>query len=389
MIIANGGTNLAGGIGIFDGAQAYQVAFNDICGNFSAEYGGAVSHYGFSPNGQIYNNRVYFNRSYDEGGGIFIAGELPINPATTLSPGSGPVDVYNNIIQGNLGNDDGGGLRFLMAGLSTFNVYNNIIVNNVSTHEGGGIAINDAPYVRVFNNTIMKNLTTATALTSTGQPAPAGLSTSRNSDLLQAMLPPGSLPFSEPVLFNNIFWDNRAGSYSGIGITGLGLDGDPTPVFHWDMGLSDQTFALHPAYSIFQTALGTAAGPGNLVGVDPNVRQTYDTSVIVLPWRTNPRFVGVNLVAVEVPPNLMGDYHIHAQTVTASPAINAGTASYATINAPARDIDGDARPGPVGLGGGFEIGADERGPLSGFTAIIPGSAREFFLYEFYLPYIGR
>jgi hypothetical protein len=299
------------------------------------------------------------------------------------------VDVYANLVQNNLANDDGGGIRFLMAGNFPYNVYNNIIVNNVSTHEGGGIAINDAPNVRVFNNTIIKNLTTATALTSTGQPAPAGLSTSRNSDLLQALLPPGSLPFSEPVLFNNIFWDNRAGSYSGIGITGLGLDGDPTPVFNWDMGLSDQTFPLHPAYSIFQTALGTAAGPGNLVGVDPNVRLTYDTSVIVLPWRTNPRFVGVNLVAVEVPPNLMGDYHIHAQTATASPAINAGIASYAAISAPARDIDGDARPGPVGLGGGFEIGADERGPLSGFTTIIPGSAREFFLYEFYLPYIGR
>ena len=57
------------------------------------------------------------------------------------------------------------------------NVSNNMIVNNVSTHEGGGIALDDAPNVRVFNNTIMKNLTTATAVTSDGQPAPAGLST--------------------------------------------------------------------------------------------------------------------------------------------------------------------------------------------------------------------
>ena len=42
---------------------------------------------------------------------------------------------------------------------------NNTIVNNVSTHEGGGVSLNDAPDVRVVNNTIMKNVTTATAVT--------------------------------------------------------------------------------------------------------------------------------------------------------------------------------------------------------------------------------
>ena len=114
------------------------MAGNDICGNFSAEYGGGLSVYGYSPAGRIHHNRVYFNQSYDEGGGIMIAGQLPANPAT-LSPGSGPVDVYANLIQANLANDDGGGLRFLMAGNFPMNVYNNFIVNNVSTHEGGGV----------------------------------------------------------------------------------------------------------------------------------------------------------------------------------------------------------------------------------------------------------
>ena len=78
------------------------------------------------------------------------------------------------------------------------NVYNNMIVNNVSTHEGGGISLNDAPNVRVYNNTVMKNLTTATAVTSDGQPAPAGLSTSGNSDELQATLPAGSPDLQQP-----------------------------------------------------------------------------------------------------------------------------------------------------------------------------------------------
>ena len=151
-----------------------------------------------------------------------IAGQLPTDPSI-LSPGTGPVSIHDNLIQANLANDDGGGIRFLMAGNFPMNVYNNMIVNNVSTHEGGGIAIDDAPNVRVYNNTIMKNLTTATAVTSNGQPAPAGVSTGQNSALLQATLPAGSPTFSNPLLFNNIFWDNRAGTRAGTTVTGIGL----------------------------------------------------------------------------------------------------------------------------------------------------------------------
>lgn len=121
------------------------------------------------------------------------------------------MNIYNNLIQANLSDDDGGGLRLLMAGNFQMNVYNNMIINNVSTHEGGGVAIDDAPNVRFMNNTVMKNITTATAVTSNGSPAPAGLFTGANSAQLQATLPVGSPSFSNPLLFNNIFWDNRAG----------------------------------------------------------------------------------------------------------------------------------------------------------------------------------
>ncbi len=72
-----------------------------------------------------------------------IAGALPSNP-DELSPGSGPVSIHDNVIQSNLANDDGGGLRFLMAGNFPMDVYNNMIANNVSTHEGGGVGLNDA-----------------------------------------------------------------------------------------------------------------------------------------------------------------------------------------------------------------------------------------------------
>ncbi|TKJ30226.1 MAG: hypothetical protein CEE40_05545 [Chloroflexi bacterium B3_Chlor] len=365
-ILANGGTNLAGAIALFEGSGSYEVAYNHLCGNFSAEYGGAISHYGYSPNGKIHHNRIEFNRSYDEGGGIMIAGELPASPAV-LSPGAGAVSIYNNIIQSNLGNDDGGGLRFLMAGNFPFNVYNNFIANNISTHEGGGISLNDAPNVRIYNNTIMKNLTTATALTSNGEPAPAGLSTSRNSAMLQATLPPGAPPFSKPLLFNNIFWDNRAGRWTGGSVDGIGLTGDLlNPINLWDMGVAGTTYLLEPTYSMLNVTDGTVADPSNQVGVDPMVVQPYDTTVSILPWRGNLNLVGVDIVAVDSFPTTRGDYHLQVT----SPAINAGAGSKAGIFAPRIDLDRDPRPSA----GGFEIGGDETGPLSNYAVVLPGSA---------------
>ncbi len=237
-----------------------------------------------------------------------------------------------------------------MAGNYTINVFDNIVVNNVSTHEGGGVALDDAPAVRFFNNTVMKNLTTATAVTSNGSPAPAGLSTGRNSDALQATLPAGSPVFSNPLLFNNVFWDNRAGARTPAGVVGLGLAGDATPINSWDLGAADGSGLLAPTYSVLQTDLGATPSATNL-HVDPQVVQTYDTSVAFAPWRTNPNFIGAILVAVPLPPNLMGDYHLTAT----SPAVNVGAASQGGVLAPAFDYDNDGRPSS----GGYEMGADE------------------------------
>jgi hypothetical protein len=268
------------------------------------------------------------------------------------------VDIFNNLIQSNLSNDDGGGLRFLMANNFAYNVYNNMIVNNISTHEGGGVALDDAPNVRFYNNTVMKNITTATAMTSNGLPAPAGLSTMKNSTLLQATLPGGSPLFSKPLLFNNIFWDNRAGSFGGGGVAGIGLVGDPNPINYWDMGVADASGTLSPTYTLMKTTLGTSPGAGNIVNVDPLVQTLYDTSVALMPFRTNPNLVGVYMVAMDVPPALMGDYHIQQ----GSPAQNTGVASAAyngtTISAPGNDLDGQPRP----QSNGYDMGADEWWP---------------------------
>jgi uncharacterized repeat protein (TIGR01451 family) len=360
-ILANGGTNLAGAIGLFNGSESYEVAGNDLCGNFSAEYGGGISHYGLSPNGSIHDNRIYFNRSYDEGAGIMIAGELPADPTANYgtsngAQGAGPVNIYNNLIQANLSDDDGGGIRFLMAGNFPMNVYNNMIVNNVSTHEGGGVALDDAPNVRFVNNTVMKNITTATAVTSNGSPAPAGLSTGQISAQLQATLPVGASTFSNPLLFNNIFWDNRAGS-RGLN-TVLGISAGDANI--WDFGDTSGAGSLTPTNSIVHQNAGDylfTISPTN-TALDPAVVETHDISLTFTSWRTNVNFIGAIMVTADLTPSMMGDYHLAGNS---SPAFNLGAASKSSFNAPAFDIDNQPRPAL----GSFDSGADENpGPLA-------------------------
>jgi SdrD B-like protein len=374
-ILGNGGTNLAGAIGLFAGTNGYEVDHNDICGNFSAEYGGGISHFGLSslsgPLASIHDNRIWFNGSYDEGAGITIAGEL--TSGATLSPGSGPVDVYDNVVQANLANDDGGGLRFLMAGNFPINVFNNFIVNNVSAHEGGGVALDDATNVRFYNNTVVRNLTTATAEDSDGSAMPAGLSDSGNSALLQATLPPGHADFGDPLLFNNIFWDNRAGSYdsSSNGLTGLGLPGDGSPINRQDMGVVGPG-RLSPTNSVLQTTTDTNLDPSNHVGADPKLKSTYDLQVEALGWRAGGgpnQFVFVHLVTNDAPPGVIGDYHLLDAT---APALNAGALVKAGQFAPSTDIDGDARLDAAA--GNIDIGADEIdgvGPIVTILAVTP------------------
>ena len=63
-------------------------------------------------------------------------------------------------------------------------------------------------------------------------------------------------------------------------------------------------------------------------------------------------------MASDLPPNLLGDYHLKDNT---SPAYNLGAASKSGVNAPGVDFDDQARPAL----GAFDAGADE---LVGATA---------------------
>ena len=109
----------------------------------------------------------------------------------------------------------------------------------------------------IVNNTIVKNITTATAATNGAlgdgtKPAnPAGLSTTGNSTLLQNSLPNGAPNWSKPKLFNNIFADNRAGwavlptavNFNDSAIHGIGDPADTvtTAIQRWDIGVSSST----------------------------------------------------------------------------------------------------------------------------------------------------
>ena len=294
----NGGTNLAGGIGLFSGSDGYQITGNAICGNFSAEYGGAISAFGYNANGgastggSITKNRIWFNSSYDEGGGIMIAGELPADP-TRLSDGTGPVTIDANVIQANLANDDGGGIRLLQASGSHISRSNPQTIAITEQHDReqrlGARGWRHRPgrraFVDIVNNTVAKNLTTATAVTSDGNAAPAGLSTAANSDPLQARLRntslfPGSATLaarrcsaSRPLL-NDVFWDNRAGTFSGGWVYGIGgnlPDGSPNDVNNWDMGVVDVPGGVAHADP------HGAAGRHGVRPIRPTARSTRDS----------------------------------------------------------------------------------------------------------------
>ena len=295
--------------------------------------------------------------------------------------------IDSNVIQSNLAGDDGGGIRFLMAGNHQINVTNNVIANNVSAHEGGGIAIDDTSKLFIANNTIMKNITTATAMTSNGQPAPAGLSTALNSVVLMGSANvPAETP---PTLLNNYFWGNLAGTYNGGLVTGIGLPGDTSLNAYWDLGSVDGV-ALHPVNTL-TTTIGQTATNGAYTEIavaplpaaqpQPATIQdaTYDTSVILAPFRGDANFIAGTILAIDFPSVRMGNYKSSAaigggaqcvdvvdqNDVTSSFAASVpsgacsgdnavqGPPSSTRYFAPSLDIDGEGRPVPV------DIGADQ------------------------------
>ena len=392
-ITLNGGQSeqaIGGGIALCTGTDNYSVDHNYICGNFSLGDGAGIGHYGRSNNGVIAYNQILFNQNFNQGlgangGGLLIAGELP--GATTLTLGSGNVNVDANLIQGNqAGSGHGGGIRTQLvngedaaaSNLPTnwwsIRITNNMIVNNVAGWSGGGISMQDTANASIVLNTIANNDSTGTAgaVVATGSPQPAGISSEAHSLGLNDAIPgnlSSRLNFSNPVLERNIIWHNRAFTLNGAGnqlLPNLSVSANGQcagGATYLDLGVLDPAFSLNPQRNILTSTAGypfndsanpqflnqycntarTASAPGPMQVATEAAEGGNATDV-----RFGPLTV-TNLWTTGVPP---WDYHIASN----SPAINhlGGTPSPGGVNAD-HDFDNQVRPN----GSRVDWGADE------------------------------
>jgi large repetitive protein len=315
-LIGNGGLTRSGGLGIFYGSNNYLVSGNIICSNFGVEYGAGVSHWGLSPGGRIQDNQIYYNDAVDAGAGVSIQSEQPVGGG--LGDGSGAVDVDRNLIQSNYTGDDGGGIFVLDALQAAINIRNNQIVDNGAADVGGAIMLDDSSNVRIVNNTVANNVSTASSENSDDHPHSAGLASEANDPLFQATLPAGSPDFSNPrALFNNIFWNNNAFTLSQPG-PGATLVNQGFIDFEV-RGTTNNADTFTPRYSDLTNGqiLGpdgvlhaVPGGQGNLIGTDPGFVAPFTLELTVSGSRLDPQVAAVTITGADPPVGLTGDYHL-------------------------------------------------------------------------------
>jgi hypothetical protein len=409
-IVANSGVLGPGGIALYGGADNYRVENNRIVGNFSRDSGGGIGHVGLSDGGVIRGNKVLFNEVFyglltpggGHGGGLFLSGEIPPPPAAQLSGGAGNVVIEDNLIQGNLaGAGNGGGIAaYAFNGedvannpindptapdrpWDTLTVRNNLVVNNVAAIGGGGISLQDVVAGTLVHNTVAKNDSTATAALAFNAgnltfsvPQGAGIISSAHSQSLRGI--PGFVQtYSDPVLVNNIVWQNRSfyndstinGTAGGLvpasrhqnaeaayALTHPGYVPDTRSYADYsDLAVSGALApgdVLHPFFSILTD--NTGYDPSN-IDFDPGVVKSYENDL----QSSTVLDEGGNAITVRFTPLTAdaGDYHL---LTACSPAVDAGVdPALPPYNTAVNfDFEGDVRP----IGAGFDIGADEYDP---------------------------
>ncbi|GFE60544.1 hypothetical protein AOG2_11320 [Geobacter sp. AOG2] len=417
-ITFNGGTGFnigsGGGIGLFTGSDSYRVTDNLICGNYAQLGGAGITHQGVSNNGLIQNNKILFNESFDEGAGIFLAGEVPLAtvpaPFDGVSEGVGNVMINANLIQGNKAGNLGGGIALLRCNgqdvsanpdntQGAFSWYrtsidNNMIVNNLSAGYGGGIAISDALDVKITNNTVSYNDSTATGELAFGnvpfngadvgfslpntaitKPLPAGIATQAVSGLLIAKIStaPATAPLRQqsdyqnpangnpvwsvnPEMYNDVIFGNKSYFWNGFdpatnagiatlteaGIWDLGVFGDPgTPA-----DLAPRFLVAHNSLLTGASQIGGQNGPGLILRYDPSINgnQQADPSFVSgyrnsISATQGGAALGNFVAFTYTPVTLTGNYHITGT----SPARGAGVKTWLSPSNLDLDIDGDTR----------------------------------------------
>jgi parallel beta-helix repeat protein len=437
--IAQNGTLSAagGGVALFTGTDNYDVANNYICGNFSLGNGAGIGHLGLSDDGTIRNNRILFNQTFNQGtnvhgGGIFIGG---VGGTLGLSAGSGSVLIDSNLIQGNhAGAGHGAGIRTQFVNgrdvarrrnrpgrWHRISVFNNMIVNNVAALSGGGISMQDTARIRIHNNTIANNDSTATAglafaTANSSSPQPGvGIAAHAHIDdpatrTLIDVIGNGvnfnryRQGISNPIQRNNVVWHNRQFFWQivqsintndvadecfeilpNVGAT-VSACGTPAnqPAVYDDMAVIGNAIAtLRPRYTVFsETYAGDGAGNATNVlanaadlalaapYVNGDAGQTLIQQELTAGIAAQPALdEGGNFIDVRYGPlTPTGDYHIGLQS---SVAMDAGLINPVRNNVELQtDIDGDPRPGPSPLGPIVDIGADEtNGSFPGVTIV--------------------
>ena len=313
------------------------VLFNQSNNPTLPTYGGGIIVQGVPPDGSFCESST-----------------VDIDCAPQLSDGAGPgIVIDSNLLIGNTAESGkGGGLRLQQVNGTdvqrspsdpsqwyAVQVINNIIGNNVAGWAGGGVSLQDAVNVSFINNTVISNDATATSgvlfntdaatqanvgppncttvgaettckpiTTSTNQPA--GLEVAPHTANLIAAFngASGACPagmanctqISNPILENNIFWQNRTfhitvgGLDSGIQglqnivtlVPTLNQAGHPTGycpqgAVYWDIGVAGDTaanshdsgYTLNPTYSILTDASDYPAQ--NNRGGNPRVVSQY------------------------------------------------------------------------------------------------------------------
>jgi hypothetical protein len=382
-----------GGITLGTGSNRYTVSSNYVCGNFSMSDGGGISHVGVSAGANsIVNNKILLNQTFNQsadptGGGLFIGGQVPIGGGN--SAGTGNLTVDRNLIQYNHAGAGAGGGVSIVRTTNDDDVLltNNMVVNNATAYAGGGVAVADVGNkVRLVNNTVADNVSTAT----NRQSFPAGAKVQSNPQIAGIARIGGG---TSPTLLNNIIWNNQSYTWSLTAANG-NVPESTKLVFSSvsdlrignGQGLASTNSVLTAGASQANCTackLATAAQIGFVrpIGFAP---QTDSDQPLVLPETTIMQTAltfdeGGNFINVNFSPltpwdidttganfgTLRADYHIKGGAVGASVAIDSGVGRANNNGVPTTDFDGQARVGSL------EIGADEVLAASPVMAVNP------------------